>query len=61
MTWTTNKKDSLINQKYYMVNGIWTISKAKHGTWRYTLWKGNQRVGTYDTFEQAEQSRNQIL
>jgi len=53
MTWHVNEKDSAINQKYYQINGIYTISKTCHqGQWRYHLWK-HKKIGTFASFDEA--------
>ena len=55
MTWQKNNKDSEINQKYYIRDGIWTISKTCHNNeLRYNLYKGKDRIGTYLTLEEAQ-------
>ncbi|HEY7867376.1 MAG TPA: hypothetical protein VIC51_15395 [Psychromonas sp.] len=39
MNWQKNKKDSLVNQKYYIVNGNKNICKVKLSSgWRCELW-----------------------
>jgi len=55
MTWQKNIKDSLCNQQYYVVDGIYKISKTCHqGEWRYHLYRGDKKVGTYNSFEDAK-------
>ena len=54
MTWKPNTNDSETNQQYYLVNGIWTISKTYHGEWRYHLYKGKDKIGTYNSFGEAQ-------
>ena len=55
LMWQKNQKDSKINQQYYIRDGIWTIAKTCHQSeWRYLLYKGNDRIGTYLTLEEAQ-------
>ena len=61
MTWHVNDKDSATNQKYYQINGIYTISKTIHnGKARYTLWKGGKKIGTFDSFNAAERKHEEL-
>jgi hypothetical protein len=54
MTWQPNKSDSAINQKYYRVEGDYTIAKVKiNGEDRYELFKSGEYLGHAESFEQA--------
>lgn len=54
MTWQKNKKDSAINQQYYLQNGKLTIAKVtvKDKT-IYELFNDKKYVKSFDSFADA--------